>query len=562
MNAYRPVILIPCYDHGETIPALLDALESVGLPVLIIDDGSGPETARLLSEERHRDGIEILTLPKNNGKGAAVMAGFRRAAERGFSHGIQVDADGQHDLEALPELLRLSQKYPTDLISGKPRYDESIPKARHYGRYITHIWVWIETLSLHITDSMCGFRAYPLPETLATIERKAPGQRMDFDTEIMVHIYWAGCGVRFLDVGVIYPENGISHFDVRRDNVRISLMHTRLFFGMLPRIPKLLIRNFQRNIHWSAYTEKGSVLGMKTLLAAYSIFGIRVFEALMSLVMVYYHATRKQARSASNEYLNQLKTYAAAHQKPLPQNLTPFRHFLSFGRSMLDKIAGWRGDWTMENVTLHGLDTYAPYLEKKQGVVVLGAHLGNLELFRALSIQCPELKINALIFTENAARFNAVMRAVNPASGLNLIQVKDMRPEVAMNLKEKLDQGEMVVIMGDRTSVSKEKRVVYADFLGRPAPFPQGAFILASVLNVPTFLCFGLRGGTKYKPHFELYVEPFRESMTLDRSRRMEALAEIVQAYAERLNYYALKAPLQWYNFFNFWELDDGDKNE
>jgi predicted LPLAT superfamily acyltransferase len=562
MSAFRPVILIPCYNHGKTVPALLDALERAGHSVLIVDDGSEPETARILKEEGQRDSVEVITLPENGGKGAAVMAGFRKAAERDFTHAVQVDADGQHDVDALPELLALSKKHPTDLVSGKPRYDESVPKARHYGRYVTHVWVWIETLSLNLVDSMCGFRSYPLCQTLASIDRRAPGSGMDFDTEIMVRMYWAGCNVRFMEVGVIYPEDGISHFDVRRDNIRITLMHPRLFFGMLPRIPKLVARNLKRKVHWASYAEKGSVLGMKTLLAAYSVFGLRVFDVLLNGVMVFYYGSRGYARSASKEYLTQLKAYADEQGQQLPDGLTSFQHFISFGRSMLDKIAGWRGGWSMENVTVHGLETYLPYAEKKQGVIVLGAHLGNLELFRALSVQCPELKINALVFTENAERFNAIMKAVNPASELNLIQVNDMRPEVAIQLKQKLDAGEMVVVMGDRTSVSKEKRVVYADFLGRPAPFPQGAFILASTLDAPTFLFFGLRSGTKYRPHFELYIEPFRESLKLDRKRRMEALQEMVQAYAKRLNYYVMKAPLQWYNFFNFWELSDGDNDE
>jgi predicted LPLAT superfamily acyltransferase len=562
MNTFRPVILIPCYNHGKTVPELLDRLDRLSYPVLIVDDGSDSETVSILEKEARREFVELVTLPENNGKGAAVMAGFRKAAARSFSHVIQVDADGQHDLDSLPELMTLSRKYPADLISGKPRYDKSAPKARHYGRYITHVWVWIETLSLAISDSMCGFRSYPLHESMACINRRAPGTRMDFDPEIMVRMYWAGCNIRFVEVGVVYPENGISHFDVKRDNILISLMHARLFFGMLPRIPKLLLRNLRGKSHWSFYSEKGSVLGMKTLLAAYSIFGLHVFEALMKLVMVYYHLIRHQARAASTLYLGRLKAYADVQGKPLPEGLTTFQHFLSFGRSMLDKIAGWRGDWTMENVTVHGLETYQPYLENRQGVFVFGAHLGNLELFRALSVQCPELRINALVYTENAERFNAIMNAVNPDSKLNLVHVSDMRPEVAIQLKEKLDQGEMVVAMGDRTSASKEGRVVYADFLGYPAPFPQGAFILASALNVPTFLFFGLRGGTIYKPHFELYVEPFLESMKLNRYRRVEDLTEIVQAYANRLNYYVLKAPLQWYNFFNFWELSDGDEHE
>lgn len=128
------------------------------------------------------------------------------------------------------------------MICGYPVYDDSVPRARLYGRYATHIWVWINTLSFAIKDSMCGLRIYPLAATLRVVERQRIGRRMDFDTEIAVRLYWSGMGVVNLPTRVRYPEDGVSHFRVWRDNLLISAMHTRLFFGMLWRSPKLLWR--------------------------------------------------------------------------------------------------------------------------------------------------------------------------------------------------------------------------------------------------------------------------------------------------------------------------------
>ncbi len=266
---------------------------------------------------------------KTKGKGGAVKAGIKRAQDLGFSHAIQIDADGQHDPEpCLPALIQASQDKPQHLISGQPIYDESVPKARLYGRYATHIWVWIETLSLSIKDSMCGFRAYPINQTQAVLNKYDVGSRMDFDIEILVRLYWEGCDIDFVETRVIYPENGISHFDALWDNVKISWMHTRLFFGMLPRAPKLIARHFKSTSvsnltsehqqpqntskdteqpHWSRTQERGTVLGIKLLLAIYTLLGRGVFNLILRGVMRYYHLTGKRARNASEQYLFQLK---------------------------------------------------------------------------------------------------------------------------------------------------------------------------------------------------------------------------------------------------------------
>lgn len=583
-SSYNACFLIPCFNHGATMPAVVSSLLNFELPIIIVDDGSELETKQFLTPLADSPSVTLVTLEQNQGKGGAVKAGIKRAQELGFSHAIQIDADGQHDLEALPALIQASQAKPMRLISGQPIYDESVPKARLYGRYATHIWVWIETLSLSIKDSMCGFRAYPIDKTQTVLNKYDVGSRMDFDIEILVRLYWEGCDIDFVETRVIYPENGISHFDALWDNVKISWMHTRLFFGMLPRAPKLIARHFKSDSakklsaensqdssadsrqvnseqigseqpHWSRTQERGTVLGIKLLLAVYTLLGRGVFNLILRGVMRYYHLTGKRARNASEQYLFQLKAYAEQQNIELPAQLTSYNHLLSFGHTMLDKLAAWKGDFSVDNLSIHGQEQFESMVANQQGVLILGSHLGNIELCRALGRRHSNIKINALVFTEHAERFNSVMKAVNPQSDLNLIQVTSMGPDTAILLQQKLEQGEWIVIVGDRTSTSKESRSVWAEFLGKEAPFPQGPFMLASVLKAPVFLLFGLRDDSQSKPHFNVYFEHFSDKIELPRKTREQSLQQVVQKYADRLEHYTLKAPLQWYNFFNFWTL-------
>ncbi|MGO3301228.1 MAG: glycosyltransferase family 2 protein, partial [Pseudoalteromonas sp.] len=160
-------------------------------------------------------------------------------------HAIQVDADGQHDLNDVEQLITCSKQAPKALVSGQPIYDETISKGRYYGRFITHFWVYIETLSLQLKDTMCGFRVYPLAAYAKLMKTNTLGKKMDFDIEVMVKIFWQGTPVEFIKTKVHYPENGVSHFNVWDDNVLISKMHTRLVFGMLCRLPRLLFNKFK-----------------------------------------------------------------------------------------------------------------------------------------------------------------------------------------------------------------------------------------------------------------------------------------------------------------------------
>ncbi len=240
----KPVVVIPVYNHEHAIGTVVEKVRAQGLPVILVDDGSKESCAAVLDSLAKPPEIVVFKRTQNGGKGAAVMSGLGEAARLGYSHAVQIDADGQHNLVDLPKFLEQATANPDALITGQPVYDATVPKGRLYGRYLTHIWVWINTLSLAIKDSMCGFRVYPLPRTLAAIVPSI-GKRMDFDPEIAVRLVWGGTKVINIPTHVTYPLDGVSHFDVLWDNVRISGMHTRLFFGMLIRLPKLLWRKLR-----------------------------------------------------------------------------------------------------------------------------------------------------------------------------------------------------------------------------------------------------------------------------------------------------------------------------
>ena len=215
------------------------------LNIIIVDDGSSAHSKKCLEPLLQSPRISLVTRIINGGKGAAVITGMREALKQGYTHALQVDADGQHDLKKIPDLISLSKQFPEKIISGMPVYDETVPTNRKLWRYATHILVWIHTLSFEIKDSMCGFRVYPLQKTLEVIDsREQFGQRMDFDIEILVRAQWAGLHTEQLPVAVKYPIDGVSHFQLFNDNFLITKMHIKLFVGMLFNLPKLLLRKF------------------------------------------------------------------------------------------------------------------------------------------------------------------------------------------------------------------------------------------------------------------------------------------------------------------------------
>jgi glycosyltransferase involved in cell wall biosynthesis len=245
----KACVVIPVYNHEQAIGRIVGELRALGLPVILVDDGSDASCAQVLDAlaERLPD-VELLRLPRNQGKGAAVMAGLAAAARAHYTHALQIDADGQHRIQDATRFLAVAAAAPDAVVCGEPLFDASIPRSRRYLRYLTHAMVWVNTLSRDIRDSMCGFRVYPLAQVLPVFAEQSPGRRMDFDVEALVRLHWHGVPLRWVVTPVTYPRDGVSHFRLVRDNVLITAMHTRLFFGMVRRLPRLLGRRLAPSV--------------------------------------------------------------------------------------------------------------------------------------------------------------------------------------------------------------------------------------------------------------------------------------------------------------------------
>ena len=239
---FAPCVVIPVYNHEHAIGAVVGAIRAQGMPMVLVDDGSSQACADVLQRLSATPDVTLVRHERNRGKGAAVITGLRTAHERGYTHAVQIDADGQHTVSDVSRFVEEARQHPDVVICGRPVFDASMPRSRYYGRYLTHALVWLETLSFELLDTMCGFRVYPLAVLLALLDRSGVGERMDFDTEVLVRLYWRGVRTRWLATQVRYPLDGVSHYRMFRDNVRMTSLHISLLLGMLVRLPLLLWR--------------------------------------------------------------------------------------------------------------------------------------------------------------------------------------------------------------------------------------------------------------------------------------------------------------------------------
>jgi glycosyltransferase involved in cell wall biosynthesis len=222
---------IPIFDHGETIGAVVESLESQNLPCIIVDDGCGESTRMVLDrlEARH-SWLEVIHHRENRGRGAALRTAYQAAGKRGMTHFIQLDADGQHTATDVPRFLEAARAQPDALVLGAPIFDDSIPWHRRHGRKLSKAIVWVETWSTTVHDPLCGFRCIPLNPTLSLLDRVRSGNRMDFDPELAIRLVRAGVPVVNVPTAVDYPKGGVSHFRMVEDNLRIAWAYVRLAF--------------------------------------------------------------------------------------------------------------------------------------------------------------------------------------------------------------------------------------------------------------------------------------------------------------------------------------------
>ena len=240
--------VIPVFRHGAALKEVLKELESYGFPTIVVDDGNDEENKALIkSAVENAKNAVLVEREYNGGKGAAVTSGILKAAELGFTHVFQLDSDGQHDTSKIPRFLELSKENPDSVICGCPEYDENAPKNRVKGREFANMWIHIVTLSKSIKDAMVGFRIYPIEKVVKVFRRTLYiNKRMGFDIEILVRLFWANVPIISEPVKISYPKDGVSNFRMFWDNAGISETYTRLFLGMIPRLPIILFNALTR----------------------------------------------------------------------------------------------------------------------------------------------------------------------------------------------------------------------------------------------------------------------------------------------------------------------------
>jgi predicted LPLAT superfamily acyltransferase len=299
---------------------------------------------------------------------------------------------------------------------------------------------------------------------------------------------------------------------------------------------------------WFKIDESGVLWGMKLLVGIYRLFGRWLFAVLLHPVIAYYLLTNRVAREASRDYLRRLnETDQNCRVQPTYRNI--YRHFLNFAQSILDRISAWTGILTLDDLIFEQRENLTDPIHAGQGLLLIGSHMGCLEVSRAFAGLKEDVRLNVLIHSKNAARMNQLLKQVNMDHQLELIEVTEINPGTAIKLNEKISNGEVVVIVGDRVPVTGHGATVSAQFLGSMAEFPQGPWILAHLLKCPVLTLFCIKLEGKYHIH----CEPFARSIHLPRARRVENMRREVQRYARRLEHYCKLAPLQWYNFYPFW---------
>ena len=558
--------LVPFYNHPQNIKALIAALKTYELPIIVVDDGSDEASKQILAELERTEGILLLTRAQNGGKGIAMKDGFKFALECGFSHVLQIDADFQHDAALIGEFLRESEAYPQSIVCANPIYGEDAPKSRVHGRKITNFWVAINTLSLGVKDAMCGFRVYPL-EQLKKAAAKSKTNRMEFDIEILVNAARQGVDMRWIDTYVRYEKGGVSHFKMVRDNALISLMHAKCFFSL----PKFMLskiwracelnsseknvtstqisvepqENAEQNLWWKKQ-ERGGAFFLRLSLFLAQILPEFVLKLIIKIVVWFYYIFSKNERENITEFRRNLSVFAGSQTL---KGTSVFSHFEAFGGAICDKFRVWKGkikDSELEIIDLEHIKS--ELIGAQKGQILLTAHLGNVEICKALGARVEGFRMVILAYDENSREFNEVLKRISQNDGsVRMMLVNELDVAAMLELKNIVENGEHIGIMGDRTPLGGDK-AARVKFLGKEASFNYGPYLIAGVLGVKisSLWCQKIDG------KFRIELVPLASAVKLGRDRAAAA-REYLQIYVRELENRCKQTPAQWFNFFDFW---------
>ncbi len=295
---------------------------------------------------------------------------------------------------------------------------------------------------------------------------------------------------------------------------------------------------------WTTQEERGSPAALRLILWIALHLGRSPARAVLYPITLYFLLKAKSQRIASRLYLSRVLGQPASLFQVM-------RHIHCFAATILDRVYLLTGRFQGLDIHLHNDDLITERVASKQGVLLLGSHLGSFEAIRALGISRERIPLKILMSPEHNRIITGILHTLNPEVAESVIPLGSLG--TAMAVKENLDNGVVVGLLGDRFDSGEPH--VHCRFFGDQAPFPTGPMALAAATRVPVVLFFCLyRGGNRYDIHFEL----FAQRVALDPEQRADSLRDWTQKYADRLEHYARDAPYNWFNFYDFWEEQDG----
>ena len=322
-------------------------------------------------------------------------------------------------------------------------------------------------------------------------------------------------------------------------------------------------KNKENKLHWADEKEViHTNIPLKILVFLFKLLPAFFVLSLAYPVSFFYYLFSKRARNEAKLYQKNLQDYTDGQ---FPHKISPYRQILSFSICLLEKMQGWLGKFDFGRIEYQqdDIDILLNQLKENKGALLISSHQGNLELMRSLSEYNKQLvghdvPVVAIMETNATKQFNQTLSQINSNFNMNLIDPSQIGPDTICTLMDFIEQGALVIISGDRTSARSRDKYLSKNFLGKPAPFPYGTFLIPFLLKAPVYYMFGFRSkNSVFNPKYKIYIEKSQINLECSRSERDERISEICSEFIGKLEKFCKIYPYQWYNFFNFWNFSE-----
>lgn len=551
----RVCALVPVYNNADTAAGIVERCLNHVSDVIVVDDGS--TDGGTVGLER-LSGVHLRRLGRNHGKGEALRQGLEEADRLGFTHAIALDADGQHDPSHIPDFLGAIEADPGTIIIGVRRMEEAgAPGSSRFGRAFSNFWYAVQTWQ-RIEDAQCGYRAYPVARTLGLETRS---NRYTIEHEVIVLATWSGVPVRSnVPISVKYGDDVVSHFDKFIDNFKFSALNASLTLARYSGAYRLLRRSVPPPVTspnsstpttptWVHGRSLGNRPGYWWFGMLARTAGIDAAYRFLDVVVTYYNfLAPREYKQASLDYIKRI--FPKAQNKELRKHR--WKHFRHFGENVLDHALVPQLGLREFEVGGEGLEHIEKATMGGKGLILLGAHFGPWQ-FGAAGLGYKGITVKIAAVLQEARAMDSYLSQLRDKSEHpmpEILLLDGESPFSSMTIADALKRGEVVALHADRHMLGRSAEV---PFLGTPARFPLGPFLLSELTGAPMAIWFALKENQR-TVHITVH-EPFhvRPGSRRDRQQRLE---EALTRYVSLLEMTVRAHPYQWYNFYDFWHSD------